>query len=282
MQQLTVAAIQAESTPGDVAGNARTAARLVAEAADRGARLAVLPELFLCAYHPPALADPATDVHADAAGVVADARLDPLRAVARDREIVVVIGAAVRTAEAERVCAALVAAADGTVRSAYAKENLCGDIERDLFVPGRQGATLHLADGWRFGLGICYDGCFPEHARQAQADDVHGMLYPAAYVIGSEHRRDVYYAARALDNTGYVIYSNCVDGTDPWLFNGGAAVYDPEGRAVVKGPNSGTSVLVAALSPDEIARTRSSHQMLIDRPKTIFAGEDGRRAQVYT
>jgi predicted amidohydrolase len=281
MLPLTVAAVQAESIPADIPANVATAARLAGQAADRGARLAVLPELFLPAYHPPALHDPATDLHAGSDGLIQDARLDPLRAVARDRAVVVVIGAAVRTADARRVCAALVAGTDGTVRSAYEKQILCGDIERDLFAPGSAGATLHV-DGWRFGLGICYDGCFPEHARAAQADDVHGMVYPSAYRVGSEHRRDVYYAARALDNTGYVIYANAVDGRDPWLFNGGAAIYDPEGRSVVKGPNTGESVLMTVLSPDEITRTRAAHQMLIDRPETIYAGGDVCRTQVYT
>ncbi|MET8067892.1 nitrilase-related carbon-nitrogen hydrolase, partial [Micromonospora sp. NPDC005313] len=54
---LTVAAVQAEPVPGDVAGNAGAAARLVGRA--EGARVVVLPELFLPAYHPPTLgADP--------------------------------------------------------------------------------------------------------------------------------------------------------------------------------------------------------------------------------
>ncbi|MET8467761.1 nitrilase-related carbon-nitrogen hydrolase, partial [Micromonospora zamorensis] len=63
---LTVATVQATPAPGDVAGNAVTAADLVRRAGDQGARVAVLPELFLCAYHPPSLAaDPVgTDVAA--------------------------------------------------------------------------------------------------------------------------------------------------------------------------------------------------------------------------
>ncbi|NUT33963.1 MAG: carbon-nitrogen hydrolase family protein, partial [Hamadaea sp.] len=105
--EITVAAVQAPAVPGDVAANARTAADLVAEAAAGGARLVVLPELYLPAYHPPALLDPATDVTADDDGRVADARLDPLRAVARERAVVVLVGAAVRDPRGRRTCAAL-------------------------------------------------------------------------------------------------------------------------------------------------------------------------------
>ena len=46
----------------------------------------------------------------------------------------------------------------------YDKQHLCGPDEHELFIPGERGATL-VVDGWRLGLGICYDGCFPEHAR---------------------------------------------------------------------------------------------------------------------
>lgn len=262
---LTVAAVQADPVPGDVAGNTVTAARLVRQAADSGARVVVLPELFLSAYHPPILgADPAgTDVAADPDAVVADPRLDPLRAVAHESDTVVVVGASVRHPDQRRTISALVVDRAGTVRVGYDKQQLWS-AERELFTSGRRGATV-LVDDWRLGLGICYDGCFPEHARAAAADGAHGYLCPSGYVVGSEHRRDVYYAARALDNTMYVVFANSVDGADPWRFNGGAAVYDPEGRCLARGPDTGVEVVLATLDPVLLAQTRSAHPMLLDR-----------------
>ncbi|MFI5837342.1 carbon-nitrogen hydrolase family protein [Micromonospora sp. NPDC051300] len=260
---LTVAAVQAEPVPGDVAGNAHTAARLVGRAA--GARVVVLPELFLPAYHPPTLgADPTgTDVAADPDGRVDDARLDPLRAAARDAGAAVVVGAAVRHPDRRRTISSLVVDPAGTVTAAYDKQQLWGG-ERELFDAGRRGATL-VVDEWRFGLGICYDGCFPEHGRAAAADGAHGYLCPSGYLTGSAHRRDLYYAARALDNTMFVVFANAVDGADPWRFNGGAAVYDPEGRPLARGADTGEDVLVATLDPSVLAATRAAHTMLLDR-----------------
>ncbi|MGK5445187.1 nitrilase-related carbon-nitrogen hydrolase, partial [Micromonospora sp. URMC 105] len=83
---------------------------------------------------------------------------------------------------------------------------------------------------------------------------------------GSAHRRDLYYAARALDNTMYVVFANAVGGADPWRFNGGAAVYDPQGRPLVRGADEGEAVLVATLDPAALAATRAAHSMLADRP----------------
>ncbi|MGR6320940.1 carbon-nitrogen hydrolase family protein [Micromonospora soli] len=273
---LTVAAVQATPVPGDVAGNAGAAARLVGRAGD--ARVVLLPELYLPAYHPPTLAaDPTgTDVAADPDGRVDDPRLDPLRVAARDGGTTVVVGAAVRHPDGRRTISALVVDPTGGVRAAYDKQQLWSG-ERELFDAGRRGATL-LVDDWRLGLGICYDGCFPEHGRAAADDGAHGYLCPSGYLAGSAHRRDLYYAARALDNTMYVVFANAVDGADPWRFNGGAAVYDPEGRPLARGADTGEDVLVATLDPAALAATRAAHTMLGDRlpdqglPRTTLRG----------
>lgn len=264
---LRAAAIQAEPVPGDVAVNAKTGARLVAQAADQSARVAVLPELFLPAYHPPALAaDPhATDVRADAQRtVVGDDRLEPLRFAARDHAIVIVVGAAVRHADGRRTCSSLVVDRDGGIVVAYDKQQLWGPDENALFVPGDDGASVRI-DGWKLGLGICYDGCFPEHARAAALDGADGYLIPSGYVQGSAHRRDLYYAARALDNTMYVVFANSVGGEAPWRFNGGAAIYDPEGRPLARAPETGERVVVADLDPALLVQVRADHSMVADR-----------------
>src|SRR5215468_10831367 len=140
MRDLTVAAIQAPAVPADVKANAETAARLVAEAAERGAEVAVLPELFLPAYHMTALEDLATDIHPDADGLVADERLDSLRQAAGPA--LVLVGAAVRR-NGKRTIATLLVERDGRIRHVYDKMFLCGSDEQRLFQPGVRGATLH-------------------------------------------------------------------------------------------------------------------------------------------
>lgn len=250
---LRVAAARAESVPGDVGGNAVVAAGLVAAAAGHGAGLVVFGELFLPGYHPPALADAGCDTAAD------DPRLDPVRDAARGTGTAVLLGASVRHA-GRRFIATLLVDPSGAVREVYRKQNLCGEHEHRLFHSGDHGATLGFR-GWRLGLGICYDAAFPEHARAAALDGCHAYVTGGAFVVGGEHRRDTYHAARALDNTCYVVFADALAGPAPWTFGGGSQVYDPEGRPVGQGFGG---LVLADLDPRELRDTRADHTMLAD------------------
>ncbi|MGA9749129.1 MAG: carbon-nitrogen hydrolase family protein, partial [Nocardioides sp.] len=220
---LRVAAGQAASAPGDLAVNVATACSLVTTAADLGARVLVLPELFLTGYAPSAWN------HA-AALDLDDARLGPLGRVAAERSVVVVASAAVRRRPDVTTLSVVLVDPRGAVTAPYDKQHLCGADETSFFTAGEHGATV-VVDGWELGLGICYDGCFPEHAASAAAGGASAYLCPVAYFAGSEHRRDLYYAARAIDNGIYVVVAGLTGQCGAGAFSGGSAIYDPEGRA---------------------------------------------------
>jgi predicted amidohydrolase len=63
----------------------------------------------------------------------------------------------------------------------------------------------------------------------------------------------------------YVAFANAVGGDAPWSFNGGAAIYDPQGRPVGRAPDRGEAVVVADFDPAVLAATRAAHSMLADR-----------------
>ena len=259
--RLRVAAAQAESVPGDVAANVATAVSLVTSAADQGARVVVLPELFLTGYDEAAWTHDAS-ISLDPSTGSGARELAPLAEVATERSVVVVVGAAVRRAPDVSTLSVLVVGADGEVSVPYDKQHLCKG-ERAFFAPGDHGATI-VVDGWDLALGVCYDGCFPEHAMSATAGGASAYLVPAAYYVGAEHRRDVYYAARALDNGIYVVFAGLTGTCGAGEFSGGSAVYDPEGRPVQR-LGTGTGVVVADLDADEVARVQREHPMAAER-----------------
>ena len=62
-----------------------------------------------------------------------------------------------------------------------------------------------------------------------------------------------------------VVFANRVGGAAPWRFNGGSAIYEPEGRPLRRAPDFGEHVIVADFDPTELSRVRQSHRMLAER-----------------
>ena len=254
---LRVAAVQAESRAGDVEHNVAVVVEWVVKAAAEGAGLVVFPELFLPGYDIKTLSEApeACDVTTD------DRRLEPIATAARSGGIAVLVSASLRE-DGTRSLALLSFAATGELRVAYVKQHLWED-ERAVFTSGARGASVVLG-GWDVGLGICYDGCFPEHARAAA--DAGALVYvcPSAYVVGSEHRRDLYYAARAIDNGVYVVFAGLVGRCGDLDFSGGTAVYDPQGR-VVERIESGEGMVVVDLDRSVVDEARRINPYERDR-----------------
>ncbi len=239
---------QLTSVPGDVAANVATAVDAVSRA--DGASLLVLPELFLTGYTlPPAVI--ARD----------DPRLAPLQEAAATAGAVVLAGAAI--AGAERPTLTTLAFGGTAPQRVYDKQHLSGG-EQECFAAGEAGTVLDLA-GDRIALATCYDTCFPEHGRAAA--DAGAVLYAAsiAYYAGSEHRRDLYTRARALDNGFFVAVGALVGPCGEGEFCGGAAIHDPEGRTLVAVPDGEQGVVIADLELDLVAATRAAHPMLAER-----------------
>ncbi|MGK2876925.1 MAG: carbon-nitrogen hydrolase family protein [Nocardioides sp.] len=258
---LRIATGQAPSVPGDLAANVATAVELARSAAAQGARLLVLPEAFLVGYAPDAFAAlprPGVLVHA----------ATPLAEAARDLGITVVVGAAVRRPQGNRLTL-LVASPDGSIDLPYDKQHLDSE-EKNHFILGDHGTVIEV-DGHRLGLSICYDGCFPEHARRYAEAGVLAYLNAAAWFVGGEHRRDLHAASRALENGFYTVFSGLTGRCGPYDFSGGSGVHDPEGRTVVQ-MGTETGVVVADLDPALVVGTRSRHTMVADHRDMIGPG----------
>lgn len=253
MDVLRVAVGQDGAACGDLEANAAAAARLTAMARTEGARLLVLPEAFLTGYCAEAFS-----------GIVPRPEdlamlLEPVVEAAGGALDVVLSSPVDRGAR--RTLSSVLVSAAGTVSVPYDKQHLVG-VELDHFTAGSHGASI-VVEGWELGLSICYDACFPEHARAAADDGAHGYLNSAAYFPGGEHRRDIYCAARALDNGLFVASSQLTGACGGTTFIGGSAIHDPEGRALAKlGTEPG--IAVADWDPALQAATRAAHTMHAD------------------
>ncbi len=261
MTMKSIAIAQAPSLPGRLDANVAQALTLIATAADQGADIVVLPELFLSGYDPAGIAaDPAAHVV-----VPEDARCRRLAGLCAERGIASIVGAAVGNGEAV-ANAALVIAPDGEIVHVYRKAHLWG-AERDAFVCGSGPVLVDLA-GTKVGLAICFDAAFPEHARALALAGAEVIACPVAFAFGEERRRyQLYYPARALENTLYVAVSNSVGLQGGLQMFGDSALFGPRGQAIAQIAEP-VGVATAPLDGEEIARARRDLPYLADLPKS--------------
>ncbi|WDH79791.1 carbon-nitrogen hydrolase family protein [Microbacterium esteraromaticum] len=243
--------------PGaDPAGNRERVAALIAQAAQRGARVVVLPEYSN--YFIPSF-DDTLATHAES---VDGAFVAALRAAATAHGVVVIAGM-IEPAEGRRVHNTVVAVSDAGVLAVYRKQHLYdafGQRESDWVAPGPVGVSAVFdVDGVRFGLMTCYDLRFPEVARTLADAGTDAMIVPAEWVRGplKEHHWSTLLTARAIENTAYVVAADHPGGVGVGL----SQVIDPQG-VVVAGVSSGEGIAVAPVDPELIARTRTTNPAL--------------------
>ena len=261
MDALTVTAAQAACLPLDVPANAATAAALLRAAADRGADLVVLPELFLTGYELPGIvADPARYTL-----LPDDPRLDRLAAAAADTRTAVVVGAPVRDADTGALhISALVLGRDGGYLTRYDKQHSTPTERAAGFTPGDRGCTVVL-DGWRLGLGICWDLGFPEHARAAALDGCDAYLVGAMLGLGGGARqRAAVFPARAFDNTNYAVLANHCGPSGPYRGCGGSAAWGPDGTLLADAGTADPGLATVRLDPAALAAAREQEPVLVD------------------
>ncbi|WP_188296417.1 carbon-nitrogen hydrolase family protein [Streptomyces sp. CBMA156] len=255
---LRIATVQTGAVAGDIPANAAEAAALIREAAGAGARLVLFAEKFLSGYEPELIR---TDPVRYAVGPD-DPRLAPIAEACRETGTVAIVGAAVRDGADLRI-SALVLGRDGGFVTRYDKQHLFRS-ERDHFRPGSAGCTLEL-DGWRLGLGVCYDSGFPEHARAAALDGCHAYLVGALFSVGHGHHESrTWFPARALDNTLYTVLANHIGRTGGRHTCGGSAVWGPDGRLIAEAGEDRRELVVVDLDPVFLRGTRERETLLAD------------------
>ena len=253
---LRIATVQAEAVPGEIEANLRKAGRFIAEGAAQGAELIVFPEAFVTGYDDAVFAGPlptASDV----------AWLAPVQRAADTEGIAVVLNTAFDHGD-HLALTDLVLAPHRPPIVAYDKQHLYAG-ERPVFTPGAGGFSFSLGND-RLALSVCYDANFPEHAAAAAADGATVYLNSGAYYPGGAHRRDLHYAARALDNGIYVVFSGLIGA--PSDFIGGSAVFNPLGERIAS-VTGAEGIAVADIDPELIARTREQQRMWADRRTSL-------------
>jgi nitrilase len=256
----------------NVSANLDLADRLLAEAADDGCALTVLPENF--ALMPEKGTDKAKHAESPSVGPIQDFLAD-----AASRYGVWIIAGSIPLLSpeiaAERVYGACpVYDCDGNARALYRKIHLFDvDLvdeqesyrESRSMVAGDETIAVDTPCG-RIGLTICYDLRFPEMFRRLVDDGATVFTVPAAFTAttGKAHWH-VLLRARAIENLAYVIapgqYGRHPDNRSTF---GHSLICDPWGRVLAEQAD-GNAVVAADIDPELPARLRGEFPALTNR-----------------
>ncbi|MFT4084237.1 MAG: nitrilase-related carbon-nitrogen hydrolase [Nocardioides sp.] len=257
IRPLRVAALNAAPVTGDVTTNLRAAARWCEEAASARAELLVFPEAWATGYD-------TTVFESELPRVDDPSWLAPLQEAVDRTAMVVLLNSTVSASGGRKSLTTILVVPGVAPQPVYDKQRLY-PLEVGTFTAGDAGASIVLG-GHEIGLSVCYDADFPEHAAAAAADGATIYVNSGAYFPGSEQRRDLRLAARALDNGMYVVFSGLAG-----EFVGGSAIYDPMGQPLSRlGGQAGLAI--ADIDPAAVRRARDSQRGWADRRTTLGTG----------
>ncbi len=245
----------------DVEANVVTAEGLLHQAADDGADLGALPEVFTYLGR--------STGRAASAEPVPGPTSERLSAVARDRGMWVLGGSVLEADDGRVFNTSVLFDRTGELVARYRKIHLY-DVElpdqppireSDTFTPGEQLVT-QATEQSRLGLSICYDLRFPELYRDLMVLGAEVFFVPSQFqhTTGVAHWA-VLLRARAIENQCFVVApaqwgAFGREGSNRRSY-GHSMIVDPWGRVLVEAPEEGDGVFAADLDLTELREIRN-------------------------
>jgi N-carbamoylputrescine amidase len=270
---LKLAAIQVSATP-DPARNLRKAAQFLEAAAQRGARIACLPELFAQPWFPRERAEAHFALAEPADGPLAAAVAD----LAKANRIGVVCPFFERAADGAYYNSALLIDSAGQRVGLYRKVHV-PDLplweERYYFAPGDLGFPVFELEGIRVGVQICWDNFFPEGFRCLALAGAQVVFLPTAAAFASQERWLAMAVSHAVANGLYVVRVNRVGKESRQDFYGHSFCVKPDGELAADPIGSNEGVLLVDFEAREVDRARRVWPFLKDRRPRQYASMVG-------
>ena len=252
---MRVALAQIDTFVGDIDGNAGRVAAALADAAEAGADVTLVPELAISGYPPEDL------LLRPAFAAACRAALD--RVAARVRRGLAVIGFPEWDGDCHNAAAVV---ADGRVQAVYRKRFLpnYGVFDEARYFRAGDRAMVIDALGARIGICICEDIWYPTPVASdlaAARADLICCISASPYHRGKGDRREGMLATRADDCAAALAFCNLVGGQDELVFDGRSAVFDAAGGLMARAPQFDEHLLLADVDPALSARRRLSEPL---------------------
>jgi len=271
--------------------NLHKALARVAEAAQRGAQVVCLPELFrteyFCQREDASLFDLAEPIPGPTTAKLSE--------VARKHGLVLVASLFEKRAPGIYHNTAAVFDTDGALRGIYRKMHIPDDplyYEKYYFTPGDLGFRAHQTQIGKLGTLVCWDQWYPEGARLTALQGASVLFYPTAIAWHPAEKKEfgktqhdawrTIQRAHAIANGVYVGVVNRVgfetgsirgasapgEGLEFW---GGSFLCDPFGTVIAEASEDKEEIVVGEVDLQKIEDTRRNWPFLRDRRIDSYA-----------
>jgi predicted amidohydrolase len=276
MNDVRAAAVQLRGELFDSAANTEVACATAHAAADGGARLIVLPELFNTGFADGHSPDLLRELHAHAevfpgpfTGALAD--------VAAARSVTILSGFAERDRDVPGLVhnSAALLGPSGPI-GIYRKTHIPRE-EKHYFRPGDRLPVWDTPCG-RLGVLVCADNSFPEAGRvlALRGAEILAVPYAAQRLPNAGLYRWIT-ATRAYENQVFVIAANRCGAQGEMVFAGTSTIAGPDGSVLATLDDEAEGTAVADLTADALLSVRLRQTRYRDRRPELYAPVGGGR-----
>ena len=282
--RVTIALIQAKFVAAKQP-NVEKALTRIAEAAEAGANIVCLPELF--AGHYPCQSEDYRTF--DEAEPIPGPTSQALSEAAARHGVVVIGSIFERRAPGVYHNTALVWDADGRQVGMYRKMHIPDDpcyYEKFYFTPGDLGFASFPTRYGRVGVCVCWDQWFPEAARLVALSGADMIFYPTAigwlapdkaeYGVSQHSAWETVMRGHAIANGLFVAAVNRTGVEEQIEFWGASFVADPCGNLLARGSHDQEETLLVECDLEQIDFVRTHWPFLRDRRIDAY-GDLGKR-----
>ena len=258
--------------------NIEKARRYVKQAAQGGARIVCLQELFNTTY----FCYEEDPRNYELAEPIPGPTIEAMARLAQDERIVLVAPIYERVVKGELYNTAAVLGPNGNLLGRTRKSSIPLVVAKDLsgyekyyFRPGNTGfPTYPTPFGITIGVMICYDRHFPEHARLLALGGADLVFVPSATAGMSRYLWEIGLRAHAIDNIYYVGGINRVGkdlgGSPTQVYYGSSFFTDHRGQMMAQASDKTDDVIYADIDAGAIEKLRNQWGFFRDRRPDLY------------
>jgi N-carbamoylputrescine amidase len=274
-KEVKVAAVQAKISE-HLQENIEKMTHYVREAANMGANIVLLPELFEGPYF---CREEKDDFFDWAQPFENHSTIRHFQSLAKELKVAIPVSFFEKDGPHYYNSLAMVSEL-GDVMGLYRKSHIPdgpGYEEKFYFRPGNTGFKVWNTSFGNLGVGICWDQWYPECARAMMLQGADLLFYPTA--IGSEPEtpdldtKDLWQRAmigHAVSNVVPVIAANRIGKEGEQTFYGHSFISDHRGNKVAEMGRTDEGVILGGFDLAEITRNRASFGFFRDRRPSLY------------